>query len=280
MFGKVLTFGLAGSGTLPCIALDYPTARTNIDNMLYLDYGKVLYDRMNRKYLSIVNNGVMPASCSLDILGAEGSEQWYRFIMTKSNNIQIDFKARDRGVFGGDFIDSLGPLDSVDASNWGFAVGSKTPRAKKLVNDVTESIDDTEKPVDFKSCSLLLQPGERIDIFIEYAPQLTTISTLVASSTTIPNISAVPTPASPTSGTSFAEGAATPGMNKTFVDDLTRNHDAIVKVSVTGNDYATYVVQLKGTAYACDAVIDTIFKSADEESEEDEQEQLNKLSGI
>eukprot|EP00605_Chrysophyceae_sp_TOSAG23-4_P000636 GSChrysophyteH1.ASY1.ANO1.717.1 assembled CDS len=66
--GKTLTFDLAGSGSMPCIAVAHPTERA-ADGSLALDFGKVHIDRKGRRRLTIRNDGVMPATCLFQVTG-------------------------------------------------------------------------------------------------------------------------------------------------------------------------------------------------------------------
>eukprot|EP01038_Epipyxis_sp_PR26KG_P004323 gene4323-6124_t len=66
--GKMLTFNLGGSGTLPCISFDKPTERSSTGQLL-VNFDTVLLNRSSKKSIVIRNDGVMPATCLFDISG-------------------------------------------------------------------------------------------------------------------------------------------------------------------------------------------------------------------
>lgn len=66
--GKYLTFDVAGSGTMPCIAIDCPTER-DADGVLMVNFGKVHVNRKITKKFVIHNNGVIPATCLFNMEG-------------------------------------------------------------------------------------------------------------------------------------------------------------------------------------------------------------------
>lgn len=63
---KKLEFNLAGSGTLPCIAIDFPVARA-ADGSLELDFNRVHVNKSMKRKLVVRNCGVMPATCLFDM---------------------------------------------------------------------------------------------------------------------------------------------------------------------------------------------------------------------
>ena len=66
--GKYLNFEIAGSGTMPCVAIDQPTDRT-ADGVLSVNFGKVhVNPSLTRKFI-IRNNGVIPATCLFNMDG-------------------------------------------------------------------------------------------------------------------------------------------------------------------------------------------------------------------
>ncbi len=66
--GKKMTFDLGGSGTLPCIAIDYPTERSG-DGSLGLDFGRTHINRTSKRKFTVCNDGVMPATCLFEMTG-------------------------------------------------------------------------------------------------------------------------------------------------------------------------------------------------------------------
>ena len=66
--GKKMTFDLGGSGTLPCIAIDYPTERSE-DGSLGINFGRTHINRTSKRKFTIRNDGVMPATCLFDMTG-------------------------------------------------------------------------------------------------------------------------------------------------------------------------------------------------------------------
>lgn len=66
--GKVLTFDLAGSGTLPCITVEQPAERAT-DGSIKIDFGSVHIQRSNKKKIILRNDGVMPSTCLFQLQG-------------------------------------------------------------------------------------------------------------------------------------------------------------------------------------------------------------------
>ncbi|CAM9276269.1 unnamed protein product, partial [Ectocarpus fasciculatus] len=60
--GKKLEFSVAGSGTIPCIAIDHPIERGADGNLLF-EYNRVHVNKACKRRLVIRNSGVMPATC-------------------------------------------------------------------------------------------------------------------------------------------------------------------------------------------------------------------------
>jgi hypothetical protein len=67
--GRSLSFGLGGSGTLPCIAIEQPTDRDAQGNIV-IPFGKVLLEKSLRRHITVRNDGVMPATCLFDCTGS------------------------------------------------------------------------------------------------------------------------------------------------------------------------------------------------------------------
>lgn len=68
--GKSLSFGLGGSGTLPCIAIEQPTDRDSAGNVL-VPFGKVLVEKVAKRSLTIRNDGVMSATCLFELISGD-----------------------------------------------------------------------------------------------------------------------------------------------------------------------------------------------------------------
>ncbi|RYG69380.1 hypothetical protein EON64_02860, partial [archaeon] len=68
--GKRLTFGLGGTGTLPCISIDQPSVK-DAEGKVVLGFNKTLVDRVSSDKVVIRNDGVMSATCLFDITGSE-----------------------------------------------------------------------------------------------------------------------------------------------------------------------------------------------------------------
>lgn len=68
---KRLTFNLGGSGTLPCISVDYPSNK-DAEGKITLDFGKTLVQRRNSGKIDIRNDGVMAATCLFELIGPAG----------------------------------------------------------------------------------------------------------------------------------------------------------------------------------------------------------------
>jgi hypothetical protein len=66
--GKQLTFDIAGSGTIPCIAVEQPTVRLP-DGTLSLDFSKVHIHKSCKRKIVLSNDGVMPVTCLFDMVG-------------------------------------------------------------------------------------------------------------------------------------------------------------------------------------------------------------------
>jgi hypothetical protein len=70
---KKLEFNLAGSGTLPCIAIDFPVARAT-DGSLELDFNRVHVNKSMKRNLVVRNCGVMPVTCLFDMSSANSKD--------------------------------------------------------------------------------------------------------------------------------------------------------------------------------------------------------------
>lgn len=66
--GKMLTFDLGGTGTLPCISIEQPTTR-DADGNITINFSKVLLERSICKKFLLRNDGVMPATCLFEYQG-------------------------------------------------------------------------------------------------------------------------------------------------------------------------------------------------------------------
>eukprot|EP01033_Poteriospumella_lacustris_P008315 gene8315-5998_t len=71
--GRSLTFGLGGSGTLPCIAIEQPTDRDAQGNTV-IPFGRVFVEKSAKRCITIRNDGVMPATCLFDLTGDQKSD--------------------------------------------------------------------------------------------------------------------------------------------------------------------------------------------------------------
>lgn len=66
--GKLLAFDIAGSGTLPCISVEFPTERDE-SGALPLNFNRVHINKMAKRKITIRNDGVMPATCLFEVNG-------------------------------------------------------------------------------------------------------------------------------------------------------------------------------------------------------------------